>query len=676
MAFTKKTRDELQGIVSGAIADAKAFIESEIAPDRIKAQRYYDGECDLSYEAGRNKIIVTRVRDVVRAVKPSLMRVFMSTARPVEFVPSTPDDVATEEQATQFVQTEFERKNGFGLLNDVFQDSLVKKTGFAKAYWEKKEVAKGYTFSNLTDDEFAVIAGDDNVTVIEHGEEPSPDGLGMVHSLKITRTEKKGDLEIESVPPEEMIWDRGATSIDDAYVIAHRREMRVGDLIAMGYKAKDVEGLGVADGGDEEEYERTGYSQDADDAKDDAMREVTVTEAYMRVDVDGTGIPALHRFLCAGGADKILDFEAVDEVPFAVFEADPEPHSFSGHSLADLVLNDQDAATALMRSILDNASLVNTPRREVLESAIVNMDDVLNNEIGAIVRVRQPGAVTELVTPFVAGQTLQALGYLDEMTQSKTGVSRASMGLDANALQNTTRVQAQATVQAGAASTEAMVRNLAMGLRQLFALMRRIYKKHSDEPRLMRMAGSQFVAVDPRVWSDDSVMTTNVGLGTGREEEKMQALQMALNLQMQAMQAYGPSNGIVGLTHIRNTIADMLAINGVRNSERYFAPMSAETEAQMRQQQAQAALGQQAADPNAAFLQAEQMKAQAKGQSDMMRMQLDAQKAQMDDDRQRDKMAQDFALQNAKLQAEHGLKVDEMALKAEQNAQRQPFGSF
>ena len=30
------------------------------------------------------------------------------------------------------------------------------------------------------------------------------------------------------------------------------------------------------------------------------MSQVTVTEAYMRMDVDGTGVAVLHKFLCGG----------------------------------------------------------------------------------------------------------------------------------------------------------------------------------------------------------------------------------------------------------------------------------------------------------------------------------------------------------------------------------------
>ena len=135
MEIKAKTRREIEGIVQTAIAEAVDFVESEIAEDRIKAQRYYDGDVDIGYEDGRSRVVATKVRDTVRAIKPSLMRVFLSTARPVEFVPHGPEDVAMAEQATDYVHYEFQRSNGYRVLNDAFHDALIKKQGIVKAYW-------------------------------------------------------------------------------------------------------------------------------------------------------------------------------------------------------------------------------------------------------------------------------------------------------------------------------------------------------------------------------------------------------------------------------------------------------------------------------------------------------------------------------------------------------------
>lgn len=678
-----KSDREIEGIVQDAISDAVDFVESEISDDRITAQRYYDGEVDIGHEEGRSKVVATKVRDTVRAVKPSLMRIFLSTAKPVEYTPKGPEDVAAAEQATSFIHHEFNRLNGYRVLNDAFHDALVKKQGIVKVYWLMTPEAEIYTFTDLSDDEYTYLIEDDSVSVIEHSVEysVSVDPMGMemempIHSVKISRTKEKGELRVESVPPEEFFINRDARTLDDAYVVAHRTDMRAGDLIAMGFEKDVILNLDSFDGGSDmteaEVFERRGYDSDLsdEDTQDPAMQNVTVTEAYMRIDADGTGVPVLHKITCGGTAYEMLDYEPCDEIPFAKFEIDPEPHTFYGRSLAEIVIDDQDAATSILRGILDNVAMTNNPRLAVVEGQ-VDIDDVLNNEIGAVVRMRQPGAVQDLTVPFVAGQTLGALSYLDGLVETKTGVTRASMGLDPDAMQSTTKAAVTATVQAAAGQVEVMVRNLADGMRDLFGIMLRLYAKNVDEEQMIRLNGS-FVPVDPRMWNTTSMdVSINVGLGTGREEEKMMGLNQALQMQTMVYQNYGPMNGLVSMTNIRNTLADLLAASGVRNADRYFAPMTPEIEAQMlqMQQQAQAQQGQQP-DPNAAFLQAEQMKAQSKMQTDMAKLQLDAQKAASEDDLKRDQMAQDLLVDAAKIYGQYGTAVDVAKVRAEQDKAR------
>ena len=685
--FQPKSRDDIEGIVQDAISSAVSFVESEIAQLRIKAQKYYDGETDLGWEDGRSKVVATKVRDTIRTVKPSLMRVFLSSTHAVEFIPHGPEDIAAAEQATAFIDYQFNRHDGYKVLSDVFHDALIKKQGIVKAYWKNYTEAKVYSYSNLSDAELQILTEDENNQVIEQITEMSIsiDPMGMevempVHSVKINRYETKGDMCIESVPPEEFFIDRDARSFDDAYVVAHRTEMRVGDLMGMGFEYEDVKDLdnGYGTMFDAEAFERQAYEYDnaSESEQDPSMKIVMVTEAYMRMDVNGTGVPVLHKFLCGGTNDKLLSYEPCDEVPFAKFEVDPEPHTFYGRSLAEIIIEDQDAATSVLRGVLDNVALTNNPGMEIVDGA-VNIDDLLNNEIGRIIRTKQPGAIREMSVPFVAGTTMPMLQYMDHLVEQKTGVLAASGGLSPNALQNTTATAVSAAVQSAAGQVEVMVRNLAHGLRDLFGIMLRLYQKNVDREQIMRLH-NQFVPVDPRVWNSDMDLSINVGLGTGREAEKAAAYREILGLQMQVFQQYGPGNGVVGLTNIRNTLSDMLASSGIRNSERYFGQMTPEMEQQMLMQRQQAAQQQgQSQDPQIqAFLQNEQIKASARVQADMAKLQVDAKKMYLEDDRLRDKMAQDLAVQNAELEAKYGLKINELALKAEQERQRQYFNGM
>ena len=72
-----------------------------------------------------------------------------------------------------------------------------------------------------------------------------------------------------------------------------------------------------------------------------------------------------------------------------------------------------------------------------------------------------------------------------------------------------------------------------------------------------------------------------------------------------------------------------------------------------------------------AVMQAEQYKTDKKAEIDQMKLQIDAQKALAQDDRERDKMDQDLIINAAKILGDHGTKVDIEKLRALQNRDRQ-----
>ena len=669
--MSKMSQQDIQSAIKTAIQSAIDYVDSDIADQRERAQSYFDGNVDLEHEDGRSRVVSTKVRDVVRGAKPSLMRIFMSNNKFVEFTPKGPEDVANAEQATAYTHWVFNKVGGYNVLSNAIHDSLVKKVGIVKVWWNQETIAKTYTYENLSDQEVQVLVNKEGVEVVEHRQEieMEMDEFGLdvernVHSMVITHKYEEGEMVIEGIPPEEFFIDGSAKSIDDAYICCHRSEKRAGDLVAMGIDQDVVDNLNGSDNdsliGNIEKIQRFGESitDDEDVDNDPSMRQVLVTEAYLRIDAEGDGIPTLHKFLCGGTDYEVLEMEPWDKAPFADFHVDPEPHAFYGRSLAELVINDQDTTTSVLRGILDNVALVNTPRLEVNED-LVEMDDVLNNEIGAIIRSEQIGSINPLTVPFVAGSTLPALQYLDMLVEEKTGISKMSMGLNPDMLQNTSATAAALTAQAGAGQVEVMARNLAEGTKRLFQLMLHVAVKNSPDEQMMRLNG-QFVPVDPAIWDSSMDMEINVGLGTGQEDAKAAALMQTFQTQQQIWQTYGPQNGLVSMTQMRNTLSDTLALSGFNDADRYYAPMNPESEAQlmaqMAEQAAQAAQGQQG-DPMAqALIEAEQIKAQAKMQGDQMKMQGKMQGDQI-------KMQADMQVKAAQMQSKQGQELAELQLK-------------
>jgi hypothetical protein len=705
-AFTALDEDQIESIVGTAIDEAVAFIADEIADRRIKSQRYFNGEVDIGEEEGRSTIVSTKCRDTVRAVKPSIQRVFMTSERPVEFIPSGPEDVASMEQASIYAAAKFRQNNGYQILRDVTHDALVNITGFTKAYWAEYDTPKVYDFTDLDEAQYQAIESSPGAEIVRVEQRPDeetirvmqeqvdqaqamaaqaqaagqpvdpsmipqmPEELPQLYDVRVIRRNPAGKLCIDTLPPEDFFIDRNARGDKDFYIIGHRTEMRAADVIAMGIdeeKVMDLDSGSSVDMRDQEEEERRRYTIQRDEdenAEDPSMKKVTISEAYMRIDIDGTGMPVLHKFLMGGTSNRLLSYEPVDDHPFASWHVDPEPHTYFGRSLVEIIEQDQDAATAITRGILDNVMMTNNPRIEAVKGQ-VEMDDLLNNEIGAVVRVNQPGMLRDLAVPFVAGQTLPALQYIDQMVEMKTGVTRASMGLDPDAMQSTTRAAVTATVSAAAGQVEVMVANLAYtGMRRLFQQILKLMAKHSTKAEMLRINGT-YVPMDPRVWDTELDATVNVGLGTGKEEQKTAMLGQVLQIQLQAIGTYGPANPLAGIPQFRNTLADMLTLNGIHNVDRYFLPI------QPAQPQ-QGAPGEQQqrpqGDPAQAMVAAEQIKAQAKLQSDAQRMQLEFMKAQMQDDRERDRMLQDLEIAMAQISAKYGMAIDTAQIKAQQAA--------
>ena len=681
----KLTRDQIQNTIKNAITEAVDFVEAEIAPERIKAQKYFDGQVDLASEDGRSSVVATKCRDTVRAVKPSLMRVFLQSGRPVEFVPRKPQAVQEAEQKTNYAAYVFERNNGFQILSDAIDDALKKKVGIWKVYVDEPATVEIDEYSDLMEDQVQLLRMDPEIEILEEEvtQEAIIDEMGMmimpaIYDLKVAKETRSKEIRIDAVAPEDFFIDRNASSIHDAYVCGHSAEMRVGDVVAMGFDFETVYNMGGTTDGrvdEEETLQRLGWdATDTDeDANDPSMRKITLTEAYMKMDIEGTGIPRLYKFLCGGGNYELLEYELCDQMPFAVFEVDPEAHAFFGRSLVEIIQDDQDAATALLRGLLDNMALINNPRM-VVNSQLVNMDDVLNNEIGAVIRTKDVSALREITIGGMAQGLLPAITYYDEAIRAKTGVSGAGMGLDANVLQSQTAQGVNAAVQAANQVSELIARHLAEGgFKQAFKIIVKLAKQHIGGEEMMRVNG-EFVPVDPRSWSADTDMTVNVGIGTNKHEERAMVLRETLQTQMGIWQAYGPQNGVVTMTNIRNTLADILRHGGLHNAERYYQPMNPQMEQMLMMQAAQAAQGQQqASDPNAAFLQAEQMKTSARVQADMQKTQMDFVKAQMQDDRERDKMIQDLAIEAAKILANSGIRLNEQQIRAQQ-AMTQPMG--
>jgi hypothetical protein len=593
--------------VRNLLDDAVDYIDSSLAPARALATKYYKGAPFGNEKAGRSQVVSTDVRDTVQAILPSVIRIFFSSNNVVEFMPRGPEDIEPAKQATDYVNYIITQENpGFTVLYSAFKDALVRKTGIVKWYWDDSKEVSYESFDGISDNELALLSQDPQNEIVElesipHGEPQVIMGQlmmpPMIHSVTLRRTVSKGRVCVEAVPPEEFIIDRNARCLDSARLVAHRREVTRSDLIAMGYSSDVVDDVmfGSTLGTNEERLAR---NIDADHRDTD----VTVyEEAFVRYDLDGDGIDELRRVCFAG--NKFVHEEPASEAQFAVFCPDPEPHLWVGQSIADYTMDIQKIKSAILRNMLDSLSQSIHPRTAAVEGA-VNLDDLMNDEVGGIVRMKAPGMVQPLVQPFIGKEAFPMLQYMDEVKENRTGQSKASMGLDADALQSSTQAAVAATVTGAQQHIELIARIFAeTGMKRLVKGVLKLVTKYQDQPKMVRLR-NKWVPIDPRVWDSNMDVIVNVALGAGTDDDKIATLG-AISEQQKLILGMGPQN-LVSLQHVYNTYSQMLEMRGFKNVEQFFSnpettppppqkPDPAEMLAQLQMQEIQGKMADQSA---------------------------------------------------------------------------------
>ena len=665
------SESQFSASVKSSIDDAVDYIDGFVAPGRAQATQYYRGDPLGNEEEGRSQIVMTEVRDVVQAMVPSLLRIFTASEQVVEYAPRNENNIEIAEQATDYVNFVFYNDNpGFSILHSAFKDALVRKTGIIKWRWSEDTEISEAEYTGLDQAEVSILSQDESCELVKMEEIVhqkavlGPDGQQIAppevkFNITIRRKVPRNKVVIESVPPEEFLIAREARDLDTAAYVGHRSLRTMSELIAMGYEREEIEkyaGQGDVFSINYEAQTRNpaimSFMMHADNP-DPAMRRILYVESYVRIDKDGDGIAELRKVCSLGNAHHILHDEIATDVPFAFFCPDPEPHMIIGQSIADQTSDLQRIKTSIVRNTLDSLAQTIHPRTVVVEGQ-VNMDDVMNNETGAIIRARAPGMVQPLAEPFVGQSAMPLIAYMDDVRAQRTGISAASQGLDPDVLQSTTASAVNATVQGAQERIELVARLFAEnGMKRLFKGLLKLLIRHQDQPRMVRLRG-KWVQIDPKYWDADMDVQVNVALGHGTDNEKMQFLMMVAQKQEQIMQTLGPSNPLVDASQYRNTLAQICTLAGFKDASRYFKPVDMQVVQQMMQQQQQ----NQPPDPNMMLVQIEQQKVQAKSQVDAAKLQADAQDSMRKNQLEQQKMHLDAMVRMADIEAKYGTQVN------------------
>ncbi len=650
---------DLAVLVAGEIASALTYKESELDPSREQALNYSRGHMpDLITLPNRSRLTSRDVADVISWMLPGVTRTLVGGSKVVEYEPATMGSEQFAKDATEFMNYDFMVKNhGYKIVRDATDDALRLKFAIVSSYWKPKET-KRETIKRLTAQQIAMLVEDENIEILTAKEldetedvEVQDEATGQyliiaepLYDVKVERTVNKGRIVDEVCKPENFLISGRATSIPTARSCGYLYDdLTRSDLMSMadeyGFDTEIIKEL-PADGISTDDA--VALARYADSYPDEtslvrSMDPINLYRYYVYADVDDDGIAELLQVWYAGS--KVLSWDVwEDDIPYTDIPCYPMSHRFDGESAADRVMDIQRVKTVLTRQMADNLYASNLPMKEIEVGSVLN-PDILANPIfgGNIWKAKASAPIVWQTVPFVADKVMAALPYFDEVTARRTGVSKTTMALDPDALQNQTATANQNARDAAYSQNELVARDMAeYGWAPFFSKRLKLAVKYHQVPIAIPVDdGEEFKEVNPSEWPDDMAVSINTGLGTGSKDRDMAMLNVILQNQKE-MALMLAQNGMSEkalelIPKIRKTAVALTEASGIRNPESWWPGFDDQDVLKAIQKQAE-----QAQQPNPA-IQLEQMKQQGdqqleqvKGQTQIQIEQVKAQVSQQE----------------------------------------------
>ena len=676
--------DSLIALVEQYEASSYGINDAELSANRAEAIEYYLGEPFGDELPDRSQVVSRDVLDTIESALPQLLKVFVSGDEVVRFTPRNADDEKKAEQESAAVNYFVMDKNdGFAILYTMFKDALLSKNGYVKVWYEENEESESETYKGLTDEQLQMLVDDKRIEVVEHTAIPDEQDAQarqaqiaqiqgqlqaatqaaqagdpnaqqavqqmtgqmqqlaqmppkMLHDVKITVTDNYGCIKIDNVAPEDMLigQDTKTVSLQKANFVQHRATMDKSEIEEQGW---EVPGGGAFS--DDSSLHEEAQSRDLYNEQQglQTLTKYLVKDTYLRVDGE------IQRLVIIG--NQIVFREDSDIIPFACITPHIMPHRHIGMSYADLTKDIQLIKSTLLRGQLDAMYLANQPRFAISDR--VNLADMLVSRPGGVVRVQgEPnGAIMNLQANAIPNSSFTLVEYLDNAKERRTGITAYNQGLDANSL-NKTATGVSQIMQATQQRIELVARTFAnTGVKELFMLVHRLLRTCYTKPEVIRLR-DQWVEVDPREWKERKDMSISVGLGTGNKDQQLMHLQ---NILQQQLAMIGMGLPVITPQNIYETTRQLVMNAGFKQPELFVSNPEQ--------------LPPPAPPPPDPTLQIEQMKIQAKQQSDQQAAQLDMQKFQAQ--AEIDKRQAEQTIQQEQLRSQNDVAIEREKIKAQ-----------
>lgn len=726
------TEEELLAAIDQEVAQAYGYGDGRLEHLRRRNEYYFMAEPKEELAppeiAGRSRVVDTTVRNTVLGMEGPLMKVFYGSKNIFQFEEKKPGGEQAAKNASAYVNYVLRKKNdGFTIINTWIREALQIKLGVVKVWWDPTDIEAREEYFGQTIEQLAILMDDPEVEVVEQTSYPDADAqrqmqkaieqasaqlqqlaaaaqqnpqaaqqfqaaqaqfeqmqaqpVPMLYDVVMKRVQAGGKLCIENVPPEEFLISKKAKSIASSTWVGHRFQRTIAQLRET-YGDKVPEDLGSDDSSAEFSPERVEraeyldydpYFNKSTPELNPEMRQVWVIESYMQVDWDGDGIPEWRKVVKCG--KTMLANDEFDEPPFVALGSILMPYMLYGLCPADLALEPQRIKTSLKRGQLDNIYMQVNGRTVAMEDQ-VNLDDLLSNVPGGIVRVKRLDAVAPLQQGIgdIAG-AIQLMQIFDDDGQESTGWTRRSQGGNGLQLQQTA-TQANIVTNREDMRVESIARYMAQtGFTALGNMILKLISKYQRKAEAIKLTGN-WVNMDPREWANQFNLEIDVGLGTGNKDQLIQHLMLTGQ-----KQAEGLALGICTPENVYNLNKELTnALGFSTGADEFFTdpakmppkpppppPESVQVE-QMRQQGKAQELQFKAQMEEAARqheAQMEQLRLRIESEA---RMQIDINKQQAEAEQKALETQNEAQLDALRQQFEHERKLAELA---DQQAQRE-----
>lgn len=597
-ARQKLSDEEIELACQKAFATSLGAPDSDVAKARERNLDFYNaepvGELGPPEIEDRSDFVATDVSDTVDGMLPQIMRMFVGADDAVLFEGEGQE--GSEEQAklaTAYVNHLFYvRNDGVGVIHDWFKDALLQKVGFAKVWAEDQAEDSKQRYEGQAPEQLAML--------MQEGWMPEGDpevGEEGLLNFTVVKEGRRIRIRVQACPPAHMRVDSNSRWGADPGMIAQCWPRPRYELEAEGYDLSDIPETGSAIPGSAmlaELGETDDFSYSVPHA---SHEEVDFREVYIRLDRDGDGAAEWLKVCMIGEKLAAYDngeaaIEQVDDHPFVWICPMPRSHAFFGDCPADRAVQPQRLRTRIVRSIDDNMAFAVNGRTYINTSADVNVDDLLDNRPGGVIRGSGPAnvAIQPIIQPNLGAPAYQFNEFIASWAENRTGFNRYSAGTDQNALNKTARGTELLTAKADM-RMELIARFFAVGMKQLFAKMLKLSIQYQNVAEMVAING-EFVPINPGEFRNQFNVKINVGLGTGSKEQQANRI---LGL-MPLIQA-GAQAGVVRPQHVAEVIKLYVQALEFKNPEKFVDPepsgMPPNPEAfQQMQQQVQQQMGQ------------------------------------------------------------------------------------